>query len=810
MNRPMFAGSVQPTPDSVGVGITSGLVPDQSAEQSFAQVSGSMGNMLNEIDNAKDTEGIINAMRGNDASIEERYNELAGYVGEKDAKQTPESVLTLVQPTFSMVDTLKQSAPAGGIADANIGEASPMSSPGMDEAVNRMMQGEQPVFRQAGSPPTGENILPYLSNTLNYQPLGFGDVEEAADFFMQRNQPRFAKQQELIDSLDLKTRMDQLNPYLAKPKTTQELLKEYQGLLGGGDKDASAAQIYLSLAKAGADIASSPKGLLGAVVEAGGAIAPEISKIAADQSEKERTLKLAAIQEKKELDKLIQTQNLELATKTLDTRKELQSALLKDLAQTERFAIEQGMNLTKENLKYINDARKENFIANNGYGKLGTETYAKIITDEKTGKKSLDLIPVRMTDTGPKYYQGNQLVDIPPGYAPYQKGMEQFKDLKPNLGDFKQTSLLIPITEKMRDAGVIDNGSGMVEVPGFYTDKGGHYISIKGGDLKLAPEGYMLGKMTDILKIADPDASGRVRVTNRLNGKSWISRVVDPKNGVETRIGPTLQNLDNRARYQEIPRDDGSGIVDRVLISGDPFIRQVPSDSENVRDYLAPGEISNTARRINESNKLLSMYDEYKKAAMEAVGWRGSLKQWSNAVLAPFFNDPSVKFHATEAAKVKLIQLGRQLVKSTALSERYAVAEQQLIEQKLGQQDADFWKNPELAATKIAEIMREVENFRNKDLAMLNGDSVMYQRDRKPSGTINDPFIFSMKNNEGVPFHYDAFMNAVNAIGEGKEELYKNGYDKLYIYLTQEEAEARGIKAPPEGITINAKRLLGK
>ena len=320
----------------------------------------------------------------------------------------------------------------------------------------------------------------------------------------------------------------------------------------------------------------------------------------------------------------------------------------------------------------------------------------------------------------------------------------------------------------------------------------------------------MLGKMTDILKIADPDASGRVRVTNRLNGKSWISRVVDPKNGVETRIGPTLQNLDNRARYQEIPRNDGSGKVDRVLISGDPFIRQVPSDSENVRDYLAPGEISNTARRINESNKLLSMYDEYKKAAMESVGWRGTLKQWSNAVLAPFFNDPSVKFHATEAAKVKLIQLGRQLVKSTALSERYAVAEQQLIEQKLGQPEADFWKNPELAATKIAEIMREVENFRNKDLAMLNGDSVMYQRDRRPNGTINDPFIFSMTNNEGVPFHFDAFMNAVNAIGEGKEELYKNGYDKLYIYLTQEEAEARKIKAPPEGITINAKRLLGK
>ena len=57
---------------------------------------------LGNIDEAEDYETVINAIRGEDAPISARYEELAEIVGEEDAAQTPESVLTLVQPAIVM------------------------------------------------------------------------------------------------------------------------------------------------------------------------------------------------------------------------------------------------------------------------------------------------------------------------------------------------------------------------------------------------------------------------------------------------------------------------------------------------------------------------------------------------------------------------------------------------------------------------------------------------------------------------------------------------------------------------------------
>ena len=57
---------------------------------------------LGNIDEAEDYETVINTIRGEDAPISARYEELAEIVGEEDAAQTPESVLTLVQPAIVM------------------------------------------------------------------------------------------------------------------------------------------------------------------------------------------------------------------------------------------------------------------------------------------------------------------------------------------------------------------------------------------------------------------------------------------------------------------------------------------------------------------------------------------------------------------------------------------------------------------------------------------------------------------------------------------------------------------------------------
>ncbi len=59
-------------------------------------------NQITDLDEAEDYETVINSIRGEEAPIEERYEELASIVGEEDARQTPESVLTLVQPAMVM------------------------------------------------------------------------------------------------------------------------------------------------------------------------------------------------------------------------------------------------------------------------------------------------------------------------------------------------------------------------------------------------------------------------------------------------------------------------------------------------------------------------------------------------------------------------------------------------------------------------------------------------------------------------------------------------------------------------------------
>lgn len=57
-----------------------------------------------QMDQAEDYESAINAIRGDDLPIEDRYAELAELVGPEDAQSTPESVLTLVQPVIQMAE----------------------------------------------------------------------------------------------------------------------------------------------------------------------------------------------------------------------------------------------------------------------------------------------------------------------------------------------------------------------------------------------------------------------------------------------------------------------------------------------------------------------------------------------------------------------------------------------------------------------------------------------------------------------------------------------------------------------------------
>ena len=84
-------------------------------EQLGAQLGAEyMANMDSAIDSAETPLEMINAIRGNERPLEARYSELAEYVGEEDAKDTPETVLALVQPFMMMTEQ--------GAVDSGIGE----------------------------------------------------------------------------------------------------------------------------------------------------------------------------------------------------------------------------------------------------------------------------------------------------------------------------------------------------------------------------------------------------------------------------------------------------------------------------------------------------------------------------------------------------------------------------------------------------------------------------------------------------------------------------------------------------------------
>ena len=130
------------------------------------------------IDDADDYEGMINAIRGDQAPMAERVNELAELVGLEDAQQTPDSVVALLQPVMllnsmdqgigsiaeGVMDTEMSGDMTGGIMstvnmeppmDPAMAQPMPMD-PGMDPGMGMPMEmgvgNEPPVNFRFGGP----------------------------------------------------------------------------------------------------------------------------------------------------------------------------------------------------------------------------------------------------------------------------------------------------------------------------------------------------------------------------------------------------------------------------------------------------------------------------------------------------------------------------------------------------------------------------------------------------------------------------------------------------------------------------------
>ena len=117
--------------------------------------------MMQGIDAAQSTEELINAFRGNEMPLDARRDELADYVGQGDADQTPESVLAMVQPVIMMTEEGAMNSGIGNLMQQLTGDIDMITEGGqptdMGQGVGSLMMAGAPEapapqnFRQGGA-----------------------------------------------------------------------------------------------------------------------------------------------------------------------------------------------------------------------------------------------------------------------------------------------------------------------------------------------------------------------------------------------------------------------------------------------------------------------------------------------------------------------------------------------------------------------------------------------------------------------------------------------------------------------------------
>lgn len=175
---------------------------------------------------------VINSIRGDELPLEARYEELAGVVGPEDSQQTPESVLTLLQPVMQMA-AVDQGI--GGLAQDQM--TTPIEGP--------MAEGIMSTVNMEGPPPGPEQMAmaaPGGAAPVNFRQGG------AVQYFAPTNTDRVAGgTNDLLRSLRPRLRPNQNETVstISAPKISrdQELFNQdkklFSQLLGAKDQQAA-------------------------------------------------------------------------------------------------------------------------------------------------------------------------------------------------------------------------------------------------------------------------------------------------------------------------------------------------------------------------------------------------------------------------------------------------------------------------------------------------------------------------------------------------------------------------------------------
>lgn len=169
-----------------------------------------------------------------------------------------------------------------------------------------------------------------------------------------------------------------------------------------------------------------------------------------------------------------------------------------------------------------------------------------------------------------------------------------------------------------------------------------------------------------------------------------------------------------------------------------PFVSIKPPSAVGGRAQMSPDEIEQSKTNIKEAENLVNSSEE----VIRSIGG-GAVGMWPTAksiignatgsVGSDFLVDPK-----NEASRFALKKWARDVQRVIANNPRFSEGERKLIEDIAGHPEA-FFRSPEMSMSLVREITRMTMNDMEQERARIEGRAPMYV-DRIPMGTENDPF----------------------------------------------------------------------
>ena len=615
-------------------------------------------------------------------------------------------------------------------------------------------------------------------------PLDTGGITAFADEYKRFMTPFLPPRRPLDQQIEF--RQKQLQPFLTKPRTKEEILSDQQAFFGDDTQKDAEIQGALALAKYGSQVAQTPGSLLQALVAPAGTLAEDFSKIAASRSATERAAKEFAYNTEIAERQALEEQKLELALGALKTAEEDNRTIDGYNVAIGQEAFKVGLDAAKLDQKTKNTALANNFSVANQFN-LQKPTFMAGKNPE-TGKFEQGMVYASADPNNPRVIiKDGEYVAVPDYFV--EMTQKEFGDLQTagqvDFSKAKPKNFLVPDESQV---------SGYKEVPGF-TVSGAHYVYLDANGQRVdgnpnlatpAPAGYLMGSLKDVFEVST-DNVGRTKVTIKQGdkaGESFISSFTVPGGPGGEQIISTM-NLGNKL---DLPKyEDGK------LISGNPMVFQ--QGGAGVRaEQLSPERYGRVTQAITALNSALNGSDDVFGAIPEAVGPYNAVKSFATNyinALVPNSEAEWTRWLRTEGAKTTMRNWTRQFVKANALSDRYAMAEQEILTQ-LAENPDRFWSSPEGSLARFKELNRQMLNALEDNRALLENRDPLRLR-YVPTGTKNDPFEYS------APGQYD-YLTSLAGNPKFKDQL-----KDIFVRMSPEEAKNLGF---PESAYKNKSSVL--